>query len=107
MLKHLNQTLDTCYNSLLQVLSNKRAGCPRLYLISDEDLIEILCCGNNLENLSRNIFRIFNQIDSLNIDSSTNDQKVVGCFGKNKEYFPLEMVSNINDLILKTLVKLF
>ncbi len=69
-----------------------RIKCPRLYLLSDEDLTHILCCGQNLDHFSQNIGRVFNQLDSLNIDSSNKDDlKVTGCFGKNKEYFPLEM----------------
>ena len=75
----------------MQELSKRRAYCSRLYLLSDEDLIEVLCCNSNLENLSKNIGRVFAQLESLNIDSSASDQKILGCFGKNKEYFPLEM----------------
>lgn len=92
ILKHLNQTLDKCYESLIQVLSKKRRNCPRLYLLSDQDLIEVLCSGTNLDHLSKNICKVFNQLESLKIDSSNKDDlKIVGCFGKNKEYFPLEM----------------
>ena len=90
----MNQTLDKCYDSLLSVLLERRHRCPRLYLLADDDLIEVLCSGCNLTNLSKNIGRVFNQLSSLNIDSSTNDHKIVGCFGKNSEYFPLEMVSS-------------
>lgn len=87
----MDQNLDKCYAAILQILESKRQRCPRFYLLSDEDLIEVLCCGSNLDNVSQNIGLVFNQLKSLNIDSSTNDKKIVGCFGKSGEYFPLEM----------------
>jgi len=95
ILKHFNQNLQTCSDSLLQELSKRRSKCPRFYLLSDEDLIDILCCGNNLESLSTKIGKAFNQLHSLKIDSTnSNEKKVVGCFGKNKEFFALKTVRN-------------
>lgn len=93
ILKHLNHNLDTCSDSLLQELSKRRSKCPRFYLLSDEDLIDVLCCASNLEVLSTKINKAFNQLDSLKIESTTsNEKKVIGCFGKNKEYFSLKTV---------------
>jgi len=94
ILKHLNLNLKTCSNSLETELSKRRSKCARFYLLSDEDLIDVLCCSTNLENLSAKIGKVFNQIDSLKIDTNTsNEKKIIGCFGKNKEYFPLKTVS--------------
>ncbi len=85
----MNQTLDTCYESLLQELTKKRSKCPRLYLLNDEDLVEILCCANNLEMLSSKINKVFNQVESLDFDS---ENRIHGLIGKNHEYFPLKTV---------------
>lgn len=93
ILKHLNNNLETCSNSLLQEISKRRSKCPRFYLLSDEDLIDVLCCAGNLENLSSKINKVFNQLDSLKIELTvSNEKKIAGCFGKNKEYFPLKTV---------------
>jgi len=88
-LKHLNQTLETCYESLLQELTKKRSKCPRLYLLNDEDLVEIMCCANNLEMLSSKINKVFNQVESFDFDA---ENRIHGLIGKNHEYFPLKTV---------------
>ena len=96
ILKHIDQNLSTCYDALLQEMSKKRAKCPRLYLLSDEDMLEILCCNGNLESFSNKISKVFNEIDSLRIETSlSNEKKIIGCFGRNKEYFSLKMVKKI------------
>ena len=93
ILKHLNSNLKTCSDSLIHELSKRRSKCTRFYLLSDEDLIDILCCSTNIENLSAKIGKVFNQIDSLKIDSNaSSEKKIVGCYGKNKEYFPFKTV---------------
>ena len=93
ILKHIDQNLSTCYEALLQEMTKKRAKCPRLYLLNDEDLLEILCSNGNLEHFSCIITKVFNGIDSLRIDTSTsNEKKIVGCYGKNMEYFCLKTV---------------
>ena len=92
-MKHIDQNLSTCYDALLQEMSKKRAKCPRLYLLSDEDMLEILCCNGNLESFSNKISKVFNEIDSLRIETSlSNEKKIIGCIGRNKEYFSLKMV---------------
>ena len=92
ILKHLKQNLDSCYESLLQDMSKKRSKCPRLYLLNDEDLLEVLCSGNNLENLSTKIGLVFNHLDSLRLDSLSGEKRIVGFYGRNKEYFVLKKV---------------
>ncbi len=87
----MDQNLDKCNAAILHILESKRQRCPRFYLLSDENLIEVICAGTNLSNISQNIGLVFNQLKSLNIDSSVSDRKIVGCYGKNGEYFPLEM----------------
>ena len=77
-------------------MSKKRSRCQRLFLLSDEDLIEVLCCGSNMENLSTNINRVFNQISSLKIDVIQNDKKILGFYGINNEYVPLKTVLFLN-----------
>ena len=91
--------MDTCYQALLQEMTKKRAKCPRLYLLSDDDLLEVLTCGTNLQRLSHTISRIFSEIVSLRIETSVSvspggqsEKKIVGCFGKLNEYFPLKDV---------------
>jgi dynein heavy chain len=105
ILKHLNQNLEACYESLLQEMSKKRQKCPRLYLLNDEDLIELLCCGSNLENLSCNINKSYSHIKSLRfeINTLTNETSVIGCYDKNMEYLPFKTSivynGNVEDFI--------
>ena len=71
----------------------KRTKCPRLFLLNDEDLLEVLCCGVNLEKISQSIGKVFNNIDSLKTNFiSANQQIVEGFYGRNKEYVPLKTV---------------
>jgi dynein heavy chain len=91
ILKHLNQNLSACYESLLSEMAKKRIKCPRLYLLNDEDLIDLLCCGSNLEQLSKSICKAFNHIRSLRVEMNplTNEWLVVGCYDRNLEHLPL------------------
>jgi hypothetical protein len=87
-------------------MSKKRAKCPRLYLLDDKDMLQVLCCGSNLESFSANVYKVFKSIRSLkiesvgsNIGSSASGEKkcVIGCTDKNNEYFPFKNVNiNIN-----------
>ena len=84
--------MNACYNSLIQEVSKKRAICPKLYLLTDDDMLEILCCGNNLERLSKMLNKVFNNIEGIKFESDNNEKTIIGCFGKSKEYFPLSKV---------------
>ncbi|CAF0814108.1 unnamed protein product [Brachionus calyciflorus] len=104
ILKHLHQNLETCYESLISEMSKKRTKCPRLYILNDEDMLEILCCGSNLESLSENIGRVFNHVKSLEIDDKSGaEKKILGCYGRNNEYLhfknPISFKGNIEDFI--------
>ena len=86
--------MSSCNDALLQEMTKKRVKCPRLYLLNDEDMLDVLCCNGNLDNLSNKISKVFNQISSLRIDTSaSNERKVIGCYGRNKEYFALKTVN--------------
>ena len=76
----------------MQELAKKRSKCPRLYLLSDEHLLDVLCCGSNLSGLADQIGLVFNELKSLKIDDSSEMMRVIGCFGRNGEYFPLKTV---------------
>lgn len=80
-------------------MSKKRSKCPRLCLLNDEDLLQVLCCGSNLESLSENIGRVFNQIKSIKFDTTTNEKFITGCFGRNEEYFSLKNVNHIPFIV--------
>jgi hypothetical protein len=71
-------------------MSKKRAKCPRLYLLNDEDLLEVVCCGCNLSRFAAKVGLVFNQIQSLKCDVSGESSRVVGCYGRTGEYFPLK-----------------
>lgn len=93
ILKHLKQNLETCYDSLISEMSKKRSKCPRLYFLTDEDMLEVLCCGSNLESFSENIGRVFNQIKSVEIAEGLNGEKrIIGFIGKNNEFFHFKNV---------------
>lgn len=92
-MKHLHQNLETCYDSLIGEMSKKRSKCPRLYLLTDEDMLEVLCSGSNLESLSENIGRVFSQVKAMEISEGSNGEKnITGCFGRNDEYLPFKTV---------------
>jgi hypothetical protein len=101
LLKHLNNGLNNCYDSLLHELTKRRSRCPRLNLISDIDLVEVICCGMNLERLSISINKVFNQIESLRFTDQNGDIKIIGFFGINKEFVPFrnEILMNNVDCI--------
>ena len=91
-MKHSNHTLNSCYNSLIQEIAKKRSICPKLYLLTDDDMLEVLCCGSNLDRLSRMLNKVFNNIEGIKFENDISEKAVLGCFGKNKEYFPLSKV---------------
>lgn len=89
----MHQNLETCYESLICEMSKKRSKCPRLYLLTDEDMLEVLCCGSNLESLSENICRVFNEIKAVEISEvAGGEKKITGCFGRNDEFFQFKNV---------------
>jgi hypothetical protein len=88
----LNQTLGTCYKSLIQEVAKKRSICPKLYLLTDDDMLEVLCCGNNLDRLSRMLNKVFNNVEGIKFENDTGDKAILGCYGTNREYFPLSKV---------------
>lgn len=96
----MNQNLETCYDSLISEMSKKRSKCPRLYLLTDEDMLEVLCCGSNLESFSENINRVFNQIKAVEItEGLSGEKKILGFFGKNNEFFHFKNVNFFFDKI--------
>lgn len=78
----------------MQETSKRRAKCPRLYLLNDEDLLEVICCGSNLESFAHKVGLVFNQLKSLKIDVNAERKLIIGCFGRNGEYFTLKQVIN-------------
>lgn len=74
-------------------MSKKKSRCPRLYLLNDEDLLEILCCGSNLESFAENVGRVFNNIKCLKVDVNIpSEKRILGCYGRNNEYFAFKTV---------------
>ena len=90
-MKHLNQNLDVCYESLLQELCKMRVRCPRLYLLNDEDLIDVVSCGSNLDSLALKIGKVFGHLKSLRVNLARLE--VIGCYDRNNEYFSLVTVN--------------
>jgi hypothetical protein len=95
MLKHLNQNFDSCYKNLLEEMSKRRSRFARLFLLNDQDLLDILCCGNNIEKVSQNIGKVFTHIDRLKFYELT----VEGFYGRNNgEYVQLKNPMAFNDV---------
>ncbi len=103
LLKHLKQSLNMCYEALIQEMSKKRKSCPRLYLLRDNDMLELLCCGNNLNHISQTINRIFNGLTGLKVTKSA-EKSVIGCYGMYSEYLnllsPIKFNGVVEDLLL-------
>lgn len=88
----MNQSLDICYSSLLQEMNKKRMVCPILFLLKEEDLLDILCCGNNINSFSNTISIVYPNISSLKINTLGTDKQIIGIYGRSKEYLQLTKV---------------
>jgi hypothetical protein len=105
ILKHINHSFQLCYANLFSEMTKKRTKCPRLYLLNDDDLLDVLCCGGNLEKVSQVIGKAFNNIDSLKLNCiSANQQIVEGFYGRNKEYVPLKTVCFYGFIFFKPIL---
>lgn len=96
MLKHLNHTLDCCYKALLLEMSKKREKCSRLYFLRDDDMLNILCCENNLERFSKCINKLFYNIEVLKNSNIGGNKQINGFYSTYGEYFPFKTVRRLN-----------
>jgi hypothetical protein len=93
IIKHMSQSLDVCYDSLVQEMNKKRMVCPLLFLLNVEDLVDILCCGNNINRFSKTISLVYPNISSLKSNLLDSNTQIVGVYGRSKEYLHFSKVS--------------
>jgi GTPase SAR1 family protein len=87
-----------CYEALLHEMSKKRKACPRLYLLRDNDMLELLCCGNNLNHIGQTINRVFNGLTGLKVTKGA-DKSIIGCYGMHGECLNLLNSIKFNGVV--------
>jgi len=81
-----NRALDTISKSLSEYLETKRRFFPRLYFLSDEQLLEVLAETKDPKTIQRHASKCFEAINSFEFE---NDDFVVGMYSPEDEYVPL------------------
>ncbi|XP_065217396.1 dynein beta chain, ciliary [Planococcus citri] len=86
-LTDLQKELTTCEKALAEYLETKRLAFPRFYFISSADLLDILSNGNNPEQVTRHLIKLFDSMASLKFSQEDGKNKyAIGMYAKDGEY---------------------
>lgn len=64
--------LNRCQKALQECLEEKRSLMPRLYFIGDEELLEIIGQGANIEAVQKCLKKLFQAVSRINVDEKRN-----------------------------------
>ncbi|XP_043910785.1 dynein beta chain, flagellar outer arm-like [Protopterus annectens] len=76
MLDQMNQRLERCQRALLHHLEKRRLSFPRLFFLSLEDTLNILCYAYDPEILSHYMYKLFEHIGGLEYEQIPESRDV-------------------------------
>lgn len=76
-LQQLNRRLDDLQKLLKNFLFSKRQKFPRLFFISDDDLLEVLGTGTNPNAIQSHLPKMFDRVSGIVLNDD-DDQQVIG-----------------------------
>jgi dynein heavy chain 2 len=64
--------LNRCQKALQECLEEKRSLMPRLYFVGDEELLELIGQGSNIEAVQKCLKKLFQAVSRINVDEKRN-----------------------------------
>ena len=83
--------LDRCQKALLDYLEEKRSLMPRLYFVGDNELLEMIGQGTNVDAVQTYLKKLFQAISAINLDE--RKQSIVSIESDLGEVVPVRKVS--------------
>ena len=74
-LERVEKQLAVCEKALLDFMDSKRRAFPRFYFVAQNDLLDILSNGNNPSKIMVHMPKIFQAIDTLELDDSRGEER--------------------------------
>jgi dynein heavy chain len=74
-LEKAEKQLSVCEKALLDFMDSKRRAFPRFYFVAQNDLLDILSNGNNPSKIMIHMPKIFQAIDTLELDESKGEDR--------------------------------
>ncbi|NXX48555.1 DYH17 protein, partial [Tricholaema leucomelas] len=90
-LEELQKRLARCEKALAEYLETKRLAFPRFYFISSADLLDILSNGNEPDEVSRHLTKLFDSLAKLKFKMRPDKKPLkvaLGMFSRDEEYVP-------------------
>jgi len=102
ILSSMVNRLDRCQKALMEYLEEKRSLMSRLYFVRDDELLEMIGQGSNVDAVQTYLKKIFQAISVINLDE--RKQSVVSVESEAGEVVPLQKVSVIARLRVRLYV---
>jgi dynein heavy chain len=74
-LERVEKELAVCEKALLDFMDSKRRAFPRFYFVAQNDLLDILSNGNNPGKIMIHMPKIFQAIDTLELDDTRGEDR--------------------------------
>eukprot|EP00049_Salpingoeca_infusionum_P026814 m.28080 g.28080 ORF g.28080 m.28080 type:complete len:4577 (+) comp9012_c0_seq1:144-13874(+) len=87
-LDHFKDVLDKVQKALSKYLEQERASFPRFYFVGDEDLLDIIGNGKNVERIQKHFQKMFAGITSIQL--AEGNEHSTGIESKEGEVVPFE-----------------
>ena len=109
-LEKVKRSLDICQKGLGELLDRVRKAFPRFYLVSNDDLLEILSSGNDPRKVMTYIPMISSAINTLFLEEDGDKLTATGiesCIGKEEVKFdsPLNLAGEVENYFSDVLEK--
>lgn len=76
-LTHFKDVLDKIQKALSKYLEQERASFPRFYFVGDEDLLDIIGNGKNIERIQKHFRKMFAGINSVEMNKDLDSCKSI------------------------------